>query len=234
VSAVEPRRRVQIAASILSADFAALGDAVRAAERAGADRIHVDVMDGHFVPPITLGAGVVDAVRRVTTLPIDVHLMVSNPERHLEAFAKAGATSLSIHAEVAVHIHRALGQIRSLGCEAGVALNPGTPADACAEIADLVDVVVVMSVNPGYGGQAHIPTVLPKVARVRTAVAPREVRIDIDGGIGPATAAAAVRAGVDVLVAGSAIFHAREGIERAIAGLRAAASAVAPWGAAST
>jgi ribulose-phosphate 3-epimerase len=181
-------------------------------------------MDGHFVPPITLGAGVVEAVRRVTKLPIDAHLMVSNPERHLEAFAKAGATSIAVHLEVAPHVHRLLNQIRTLGCEAGVALNPGTPADACREIADAVDVVVIMSVNPGYGGQPHIAAVLPKIGRVRDAVGARRIRIDIDGGIGPATAPGAVQAGVDVLVAGSAIFQARDGIERAIAELRAAAS----------
>jgi ribulose-phosphate 3-epimerase len=208
----------------LSADFAALGDAVRAAERGGADRIHFDVMDGHFVPPITLGAGVVEAIRRVSRLPIDVHLMVSNPERHLEAFAKAGATSIAVHVEVAPHVHGLMGQIRTLGCEAGVALNPGTLADVCREIAELVDVVVIMSVNPGYGGQAHIASVLPKVRQVRDAAGARSMRIDIDGGIGPATAGGAVRAGVDVLVAGSAIFHAKDGVERAIAQLRAAAS----------
>jgi ribulose-phosphate 3-epimerase len=224
LSAPADTRRVQIAASILSADFTSLGDAVRAAERAGADRIHFDVMDGHFVPPITLGAGVVEALRGVTALPIDVHLMVSNPERHLDTFAQAGATSITVHAEVAPHIYRLLGQIRTLGCEAGVALNPGTPADACREIADVIDVVVVMSVNPGYGGQAHIPAVLAKVGRIRAAVGSHRVRIDIDGGIGPATAAGAVRAGVDVLVAGSAIFSAPNGVEQAIARLRAAIS----------
>lgn len=224
MSAPADTRRVQIAASILSADFTSLGDAVRAAERAGADRIHFDVMDGHFVPPITLGAGVVEALRGVTALPIDVHLMVSNPERHLDTFAQAGATSITVHAEVAPHIYRLLGQIRTLGCEAGVALNPGTPADACREIADVIDVVVVMSVNPGYGGQAHIPAVLAKVGRIRAAVGSHRVRIDIDGGIGPATAAGAVRAGVDVLVAGSAIFSAPNGVEQAIARLRAAIS----------
>lgn len=217
-------RRVQIAASIVSADFVALGDAVRAVERAGADRIHFDVMDGHFVPPITIGPGILEAVRRVTALPVDVHLMVSNPERHIEPFARAGATSLTVHLEATAHPHRLLAEIRALGRQAGLALNPGTPADHCRELAEVLDVVLIMSVNPGYSGQAHIPGVLPKIARLRALLDPRQVRVDIDGGMGPATARAAVAAGADVLVAASAIFNAPEGIEPAIARLRAAAS----------
>jgi ribulose-phosphate 3-epimerase len=212
---------VQIAASILSADFAALGDAVRAAERGGADRIHVDVMDGRFVPPITIGSVVVEAVRRVSALPIDVHLMVDDPERHLDAFARAGASSLVVHVEATPHPHRALCAIRALGVQAGVALNPGTPAEAVSELTEVLDNVLVMSVNPGYAGQAFIASSLSKVRRLRALVGP-SVPIGIDGGISPQTAPAAVAAGADVLVAASAIFQAPEGIEAAIARLRAA------------
>lgn len=214
---------VQIAASILSADFAALGDAVRAVERGGADRIHVDVMDGRFVPPITIGSGVVEALRRVSSLPLDVHLMVDAPERHLEAFARAGASSLTVHVEATPHPHRALGAIRALGLQAGIALNPGTPADAIAELTEMLDQVLVMSVNPGYAGQAFITSSLPKVTHLRRLVGPG-VLIGIDGGISPQTAPAAVAAGVDVLIAASAIFQATDGIEAAIARLRAAAA----------
>jgi ribulose-phosphate 3-epimerase len=214
---------VQIAASILSADLTALGDAVRAAERGGADRIHVDVMDGRFVPPITIGSGVVEAVRRVSSLPIDVHLMVEAPERHLDAFAAAGASSLTVHVEATPHPHRVLGAIRALGVQAGIALNPGTPADALAELTEMLDQVLVMSVNPGYAGQAFIASVLPKVTRVRALVG-RGTLIGIDGGISPQTAPGAVAAGVDVLVAASAIFQATGGIEAGIGRLRGAAA----------
>jgi ribulose-phosphate 3-epimerase len=214
---------VRIAPSILGADFAALGDAVRAAERGGADLIHIDVMDGRFVPPITMGPVVVSAVRRVTTLPLDVHLMVTEPERHLESFAAAGANSIAIHVEATPHPHRALACIRALGAKAGVAINPGTPAESCAELVDLLDFVIVMSVNPGYAGQAFIPSVLPKISRVRILLGGRPAWITIDGGISQVTAASAVAAGADVLVAASAIFDAPEGIEPAIANLRAAA-----------
>lgn len=214
---------IQIAASILSADFAALGDAVRAVERGGAHRIHVDVMDGRFVPPITVGSGVVEALRRVSSLPIDVHLMVDAPERHLDAFVRAGASSLTVHVEATPHPHRALGAIRALGVQAGIALNPGTPADAVAELTDMLDQVLVMSVNPGYAGQAFITSALPKVTHLRGLVGPG-VLIAIDGGISPQTAPAAVAAGVDVLIAASAIFQATDGIEAAIARLRAAAA----------
>jgi ribulose-phosphate 3-epimerase len=215
---------VRIAPSILSADFASLGDTVRAVERSGADVIHVDVMDGRFVPPITMGPMVVQALRRVTTLPLDVHLMVTEPERHLEAFARAGANSIAIHVEATPHPHRALSQIRTLGAKAGIAINPGTPAEDCAELVELLDFVIVMSVNPGYSGQAFIPSVLPKIGRLHALLAGRPAWITIDGGISPLTAAAAVAAGADVLVAGSAIFDAPEGIEAAVARLRAAAT----------
>jgi ribulose-phosphate 3-epimerase len=217
-------RGVQIAASILSADFGALAEAVRAAERGGADRIHVDVMDGHFVPPITMGPVVVEAVRRVTSLPIDVHLMVCNPERHLEAFARSGATSLTVHVEATAHLHRALTRIRALGAGAGLALNPGTQPEACAELSDVLDLVLVMSVDPGYAGQAFLESALPKIARLRALMAGHRVVVAVDGGISPQTAGSAARAGADLLVAASAIFQAPEGIEAAIARLRAAAA----------
>jgi ribulose-phosphate 3-epimerase len=216
-----PHAAVQIAVSILSADFAALGEAVRRVQDAGADRLHVDVMDGHFVPPITMGPVVVEALRRVSALPIDVHLMVEHPERHFEAFVQAGASSLVVHLEATAHPHRALEAIRALEVQAGIALNPGTPADAVGELREVVDQVLVMSVNPGYAGQAFIPSVLAKVPRLR-ALLGRPVPIGIDGGISPKTAPDAVAAGASVLVAASAIFQAPDGIEQALARLRAA------------
>ncbi|MCL6553980.1 MAG: ribulose-phosphate 3-epimerase, partial [Firmicutes bacterium] len=188
---------VRIAASILAADVAHLGDAVRAAERAGIDLLHIDVMDGQFVPPITMGALVVDALRRVSRLPLDVHLMVREPERQLEAFAGAGATSIAVHLEAVVHPHRVLTQLRSLGVQAGIALNPGTPPDACEWLADVLDFVLVMTVDPGYAGQAFQPAVLPKIARIRRLVGDR-CWIAVDGGISPATAPQAVAAGANI------------------------------------
>jgi len=217
-----PRDAVQIAVSILSADFAALGEAVRRVERAGADRLHVDVMDGHFVPPITMGPVVVEALRRVCPLPIDVHLMVEHPERHLEAFAQAGASTLVVHLEATVHPHRTLEAARALGVGAGIALNPGTPPEAVGELREILDQVLVMSVNPGYAGQAFIPSVLAKIPRI-LALLGRPVPIGIDGGISPSTAPDAVAAGASILVAASAVFQAPEGIEQALARLRAAA-----------
>jgi ribulose-phosphate 3-epimerase len=212
---------VQIAASILSADFAALGDAVRAAERGGIDRVHIDVMDGRFVPPITMGPVVVEAVRRTTALPIDVHLMVEAPERQLAAFARAGATTISVHVEATPHPHRALDEIRALGAHAGIALNPGTPAGAIAALGEALDLILVMSVNPGYAGQTFIPSVLAKIPLLRTA-AQRALPVHIDGGITAQTAGQAVAAGATVLVAASAIFQASAGIAAGITALRAA------------
>ncbi len=213
--------RVRIAASLLAADFAHLGDAVRAAERAGVDLLHIDVMDGQFVPPITVGAAVVDAVRRVSRLPLDVHLMVREPERQLEAFVGAGAASIAVHLEAVVHPHRALAQLRRLGVQAGIALNPGTPPDACEWLADVLDFVLVMTVDPGYAGQPFQPGVLPKIARIRRLVGDR-CWIAVDGGISPQTAPQAVAAGADVVVAASAIFGAPDGVDAAVARLRAA------------
>lgn len=216
-------RRVRIAASILSADFSDLGAGVRAVERGGADAIHVDVMDGRFVPPITMGPVVVEALKRVTALPLDVHLMIVEPERHIEDFARAGAASIAIHPEATAHPHRTLGQIRTHGVHAGVALNPGTPPEACVWLADVLDFVLVMSVDPGYAGQPFIPEVLPKIARLRELLAGHPLWIAIDGGISPQTAGKAVAAGADVLVAASTIFASPDGIEAGTARLRAAA-----------
>ncbi len=215
-------RRVRIAPSIISADFTNLGAAVAAAERGGADMLHVDVMDGQYVPPITIGPLIVETLRRVTALPLDVHLMVLQPERQVEAFARAGATSISFHPDATRHPHRVLAQIRAAGAQAGIALNPGTPPDVCAWLAEVLDLVLIMSVNPGYSGQPFIATVLSKIPRVRELLAGRPCWIGIDGGISPQTAGAAVAAGADVLVAASAIFHAPEGIEAAARGLRTA------------
>ena len=200
---------IRLAPSILSADFAALGEAVAAVERGGADQIHVDVMDGHFVPNLTFGPAVVAAVRRVTRLPLDVHLMVTDPDRHLEAFAEAGAGIITVHAVVLPHLHRTLQTIRSLGCRAGAAINPSTPVAALSEVAGSVDVVLVMSVNPGFGGQAFIPGSESKITRVRDwlrAAGRRDVDIEVDGGIDATNIARVVAAGASVVVAGHAIF----------------------------
>lgn len=197
-----------VAPSILSADFGRLADEVRAAEAAGADWIHVDVMDGRFVPNITLGPAIVRAIRAATTLPLDVHLMLVDPEKYLDEFAAAGADILSLHVEAVVHLHRALQHVRHLGKRAGVVLNPATSEDAIRYVLDLADVVLVMSVNPGYGGQAFIPEVLPKVRAIRGMIdrAGLAVELEIDGGVAHDTAALATEAGARVLVAGSAIF----------------------------
>ena len=199
---------VRLAPSILSADFAHLADEVAAVERAGADQIHLDVMDGHFVPNLTMGPAVVAAVRRVTTLPLDVHLMVTDPDRYLEAFAKAGAAILTVHAEVLPHLHRTLQVIRDLGCRAGVALNPSTPVSAIAEVAGHVDVVLVMSVNPGFGGQAFIPGSESKISRVRAWLREtgQTADIEVDGGIDETTIGRVVAAGATMIVAGHSVY----------------------------
>jgi len=212
---------VRIAPSILSADFARLGEEVRNVEAAGADWIHVDVMDGHFVPNLTMGPPVVAALRRVTSLPLDVHLMISEPERYLSDFAKAGADHLLVHVEMGVHLHRTLQSIRDLGKKAGVVLNPHTPEDTIRYVLPLVDIVLVMSVNPGFGGQSFLPLVLPKVARLRRMIQEHGTPIDleIDGGITEATATEAVRHGANVLVAGSSVFG-RDRYDESIQALR--------------
>ena len=203
-----PERRVWIAPSILSADFARLGEEVKAVERAGADWIHVDVMDGRFVPNITIGPPVVKALRQVTNLPLDVHLMIEEPERYVGAFAEAGADYITVHAEATPHLHRTLQTIRSLGKKAGVSLNPHTPEEALRYVFDVLDLVLVMSVNPGFGGQSFIDSVVHKIEAVRWMIdaSNKRVRLEVDGGIRPGTAAQVVNAGADVLVAGSAIF----------------------------
>ena len=199
---------IQIAPSILSADFAALGACVEAVERAGADLIHVDVMDGHFVPNITIGPPVVRALKRVATRPLDVHLMIEEPERYIEAFVEAGASMVSVHVEGVPHLHRSVQLVKSLGARAGVVLNPATPASALEAIAPEVDFVLVMSVNPGFGGQTLIPRCLTKIAQVRDllARAGSPAAIEVDGGIDASNAAAVVAAGATILVAGHAIF----------------------------
>ncbi|MCB1496300.1 MAG: ribulose-phosphate 3-epimerase [Bauldia sp.] len=195
-----------VAPSILSADFSRLGEEVRAVESAGADWIHVDVMDGHFVPNITFGPPVVAAVRRITGKPLDVHLMIAPVDPFLPAFAEAGADRISVHVEAGPHLHRSLQTVRALGRKAGVVLNPATPVDAISYVLDLVDLVLVMSVNPGFGGQEFIPGSLAKVAAVREMIGDRDILIEVDGGVTPENAGALVAAGADVLVAGSAVF----------------------------
>jgi len=217
---------VLIAPSILSADFAALGDAVAAAERGGADLIHVDVMDGHFVPNITIGPPVVRALKRVARVPLDVHLMITDPDRYIDAFADAGAAMLSVHVEVLPHLHRTVHAIKALGVKAGVVLNPATPVIAIEEIAADVDFVLVMSVNPGFGGQTFIPRSESKVRAVRAALdraGNTAASVEIDGGIDAGNAARVVAAGARILVAGSAIFNTRDP-EAAVRDLKARAS----------
>ncbi|MFD1949316.1 ribulose-phosphate 3-epimerase [Sphingomonas arantia] len=202
-------RPILIAPSILSADFARLGDEVRAIGAAGADWVHFDVMDGHFVPNISIGSGVLKAIRPHTTLPIDVHLMIAPVDFYLDAFAQAGADRISVHVEAGPHIHRTVQRIRDLGCKAGVVLNPGTPAKMLDYLIDDVDMVVVMTVNPGFGGQSFITSQLRKIEAVRRMIdkTGREIHLQVDGGIDAETAPLAIAAGADVLVAGTATFR---------------------------
>ena len=199
---------VRIAPSILSADFAALADGIGVVEAAGADQLHVDVMDGRFVPNITIGPVVVEAIRKRTRLPLDVHLMIVEPERHIPAFAEAGADALTVHVEAAGHLQRVLAQIRELGLRVGVALNPSTPPSSLEYVLDDLDLVLVMSVNPGFGGQKFIPSALGKIRQVRTLVGARPVDVSVDGGVTAAIARTLVAHGASTLVAGSAVFHA--------------------------
>ncbi len=222
---------IRLAPSILAADFAALGAAVEAAERGGADFIHVDVMDGHFVPNLTVGPAVVRSLHRVARVPIDVHLMIADPDRFAEAFVAAGASMLSVHVEALPHLNRTIAFIKELGAKAGVAINPSTPLVALEEVAADVDYVLVMTVNPGFGGQAFLPRTESKVKSLRGMLdrAGNQAPIEVDGGIDLRTVGRVVRAGAEILVAGSAIFHAPD-IAAAARGLRAAAEAAVAAG----
>jgi ribulose-phosphate 3-epimerase len=217
-------RQVKIAPSILSADFARLGEQVKEAEAAGAHRIHIDVMDGRFVPVISMGLPIVEAVRRVTSLPLDIHLMVVEPERHIEAFMEAGGDIINVHVEAATHLHRIVQQVKGTGRLAGVCLNPATPLSAVEAILPDVDQVVVMSVNPGCAGQPFIPSALDKMRRLRRLLDELglEVDIEVDGGVSPETAPACVAAGATALVAASAIFNDRASVAENMARLQAA------------
>ncbi len=218
-------RKALIAPSILASDFGRLAEEVRAVADGGADWIHIDVMDGHFVPNITIGPTIVEAVRKATDLPLDVHLMIEQPERYIESFVKAGANTVGVHAEACPHIHRTVAQIREAGARASVSLNPGTPADAVEPVLGDVDQVLIMTVNPGFGGQKFIRSTLPKVETLRRWIDDRSltVSLEVDGGIGTETIATVASAGADVFVAGTAIFGAPDYGE-AIAALRGLAS----------
>ncbi len=219
------RNSPRIAPSILSADFARLGEEVRAVEEAGADWIHVDVMDGHFVPNMTIGPVVVEAVKRSTSLPLDVHLMIEQPERYVNDFVRAGASTVAVQVETCPHLHRTVGQIQDAGARACVVLNPATPASAVDLVLGDVDQVLVMTVNPGFGGQKFIESMLPKIAELRRRIDERglDVALEVDGGIAIETVGRAAQAGADVFVAGSAVFGSNDYAE-AIAALRSGAA----------
>ena len=214
---------IKISPSILSADFGRLGEQVAEASQSGANYIHVDIMDGHFVPNLTVGPIIVSGVRPWTELPLDVHLMIEEPDRLIPAFAKAGANILTVHPEACRHLHRVIYQIKELGARAGVSLNPGTPASVLEPVIEDVDLVLVMTVNPGFGGQKYIHSVTSKIAKVREMLdeAGSGAELEVDGGINEETAPIAVEAGARVLVAGSAVFNERESVGEAVARLRA-------------
>jgi ribulose-phosphate 3-epimerase len=213
---------IGIVPSILSADFTRLGEQVREAEEAGAQRIQVDIMDGHFVPNITMGPLVVEAVRRCTKLPLEAHLMISNPEQYIEEFAKAGADVIIVHQEVSPHLHRIIQQIKAAGKMAGIALTPSTPVIMLEDILSMLDMVLIMTVNPGFGGQNFIPETLPKITRLRQVIEQRglDCDIEVDGGIHESIVPLVVQAGANLLVAGSAVYNERESVAQAIARLQ--------------
>jgi ribulose-phosphate 3-epimerase len=213
---------IRIAASILAADFTRLGDQIREADAGGAGLIHIDVMDGRFVPNITMGALVVEAARRSTQLPLDIHLMIVEPDHLLPPFAQAGANRITVHWEACPNLHRTLQTIKSLGCGAGVAINPHTPANFLSEMMHMIDVVNVMTVNPGAGGQAFLPETLPKITQIRQMISTskRQIDLEVDGGINAQTAATAIQAGADVLIVGSAIFSDKFSVKQGIETLR--------------
>ena len=219
----------EIAPSILAADFSCLGEGIRAVERGGAALLHVDVMDGHFVPNISIGVPVVASLRKATRLPLDVHLMIENPELYIQAFAEAGADMISVHQEATSHLDRALSMIREHGCQPGAVINPATPVTALSEVLDKVDHILVMSVNPGFGGQKFIPGAFGKIRelkRIRESYN-HSFRIEVDGGVGPENVAELVRAGAEILVAGTSIFHTPDAAEAVRAMKQAAEGALA-------
>lgn len=215
-------KRVKLAPSILSADFGRLGEQVAEVAKAGADYIHVDVMDGHFVPNITIGAPVVASLRSWTNLPLDVHLMIERPENHISQFAEAGAGIITVHVEVGQHLHRLIETIKGLGVRAGVALNPATPLSSVDEVLPLLDLVLVMTVNPGFGGQAFIGSMMDKIARLREMLDDRQAKaeLEVDGGITASIAPKVAQAGAEVLVAGAAIFNSKQGAGKALHEMR--------------
>ena len=218
---------MKIAPSILSADFCALGEAVARVEAAGADQLHVDVMDGCFVPNLTIGPPVIESIRKRTRLPLDVHLMIVQPERYIETFVGAGADLVTVHVEACPHLNRVLNQIREAGAKAGAALNPSTPPDALQWVLDDLDLILVMSVNPGFGGQSFIPSSVAKVRQIKTLVGRRPVEISVDGGVNRDTAPPLARAGAGILVAGSAVFGAPDPAQ-AVKEIRSAADGSRP------
>lgn len=215
---------IKIAPSILAADFARMGEQVQEAEQGGGDLIHIDVMDGRFVPNLTMGALMVDASRRSTKLPLDVHLMIVEPDHLLADFAKAGANRISVHVEACPNLHRTLQAIKSLGCGVGVALNPHTPASFLSEVIHMLDVIIVMSVNPGFGGQAFLPEVLPKARQLRQMIeaSGRDIDLEVDGGVNTQTAKLCVEAGINVLIAGSSVYNPKFSVQAGIDAIKQA------------